>query len=110
MIFNIVILCVLAAVIIAITTKLVAGYKAATGTIWERVFSGAHDSATMLWGYITTAGGLGLVWADRAAQFFNLTEVQAFLSQHLSATSVGIAFTIIAVITIIARTRSLFSA
>ena len=48
-----------------------------------------------------------IVWADNAAQYFALPEVQAFIKDHLTPARVGVAMSLIALITIIARLRTL---
>ena len=105
----------LTAVFLAIVTlaaiygihRAVAAYREATGSTWQRLLATAGESATVLWSYIVAAGGVGLAWADEVAQFLNAPEVTSFIQQHLSPTNVGVAMTAIAVITIVARLRTL---
>lgn len=104
---NAIVLIAVAAVIVTIVGYLVSSYRKAQGSPWRKLLAGAKNSATVLWQYIVTAGGMVIVFADQAAAYFALPEVQAFIKDHLTPTRVGIAMTVIAVITIIARLRTL---
>lgn len=84
-------------------------FKAAEGNVWQRSVSATHDSAVMLWSYLTTFTGTLLVWADYAADFFNMQEVKDFMALHISPTRLGILIIAISVVTIVARVRTLFA-
>ncbi len=104
---NVVILIACGIGILAVVIKLITGYKSATGSPWDRIIASASQSATMLWNYIVAAGGLAVVWATEASQFFDMPQVTDFINKHLSPEGVGTAMTIIAIVGIIARLRTL---
>ena len=85
----------------------VSQYRVAIGSVWQRLISAAKNSATMLWQYVIVAASYVLVWADYGAGFFGLPEVQKFLADNVTPTRMGIVMMVIAVITILARLRSL---
>ena len=72
---DIIILLVLAAVIVTLVTGGIVRYRAAEGAPWKKLLTAASGSATILWQYIVAAGGVALVWAEQAAQFFKFPEV-----------------------------------
>lgn len=90
-----------------IVVKLVVGYATAEGSPWDRILASAKDSATILWNYIIAVSGALIIWADQAAAFFNMPEVQKFLTEHLTPARLGTALTVIAVVGIVARLRTL---
>lgn len=106
---NLVILIGLALLVVFIVGKIVVGYSQATGSPWERLLVSAKNSATVLWSYIVAAAGMILTWADQAAQYFNMPEVQQFLKDNLTPTRLATAMTVIAAVTIVARLRTLQS-
>jgi hypothetical protein len=61
----------------------------------------------VLWSYVVAASGALLAWSVTAADFLNLPEVRAFIDGHLKAEYVGVALTVIALVTIVARLRTL---
>lgn len=87
--------------------RIVAAYRAATGTVWERALATAKGSATILWQYVVGAAGVAMTYAAQVADFFNMPEVRDFITKQLTPTQVGIALVAIAAITVWARMRNL---
>lgn len=87
--------------------RVVARYRAATGSPWERLLASAKDSATILWHYAVMAGGLVVTGASTAADYLNMPEVDKFIHDFLTPQRAGVALMAIALVTIIARMRTL---
>lgn len=82
-------------------------FRAAVGSPWERALAAAKDSATVLWQYVVAFAGVAIAWAAQAADYLNLPEVRGFIQQNLQPEYVGAAFMAIAVVSIVARLRTL---
>lgn len=83
-------------------------YRAATGTMFQRAVSAAHDSATMLWQYIVLFSANLLAWSEKGAEALNLPDVQSFLTEHVKPGMLATVMTGIAIVTIVARLRGLW--
>ncbi len=79
----------------------------ATLTTWQRALHAASGSATVLWSYFLIVIGWALSGVGDLATALNMPEVQSFVHNNLPAEWVGIAVAGIAVVTIIARLRTL---
>lgn len=99
--------CLLAVVFVVI--RFVANFRAAQGTTWQRSVSAAHDSATMLWGYMLTVSGTMLGASVKVSDYLNLPEVRTFIEQNVQAEYLAYALLAIGVVTLAARARTLFS-
>lgn len=97
----------LAAALAYVAWRIVTRYSAATGTAWERLLATARDSATVLWQYFVVAIGAAIANLGAAAELLNMPEVKGFLQASLQPEYVGAAFAAIAVVTIVARLRTL---
>lgn len=98
---------VVAAAALYFVWRIVAAYRASTGTVWERVLGTAKGSATILWQYVVGAAGVGMTYAAQVADFFNMPEVRDFIAKQLTPTQVGVALLAIAAVTVFARMRTL---
>jgi len=81
------------------------GYRAATGTTWQRILAGAKGSATILWArfvQVVTAATMGLV---SLADFLNAPAVGTAIQTYLKPQYVAAAFVLIAAISEVARRR-----
>lgn len=85
-------------------------YRAAVGTTWQRSVIAAHDSAVMLWQYIVLFAADILAWSEKGAEALNLPEVQQFLTAYVTPKMLAGVVAGIAVITIVARLRTLLRA
>ena len=104
---NAVILTLVAALAAFAVYKFVERYREATGSTWQKLLTAAQGSASMLWHYITVAGGTVMVWSTNAADAFNLPDVRDFIQGHLSPEMFGITLVAIALIGMFARWRTL---
>jgi hypothetical protein len=107
--FTAIVLIATAAIFAACATWFLRSYRAATGTTWQRLLAASKDSATVLWGYIVGLAGTLLTWSVTAADFFNAPEVRTFVETNIKAEYLGAALTVIALVTIAARLRTLVS-
>jgi hypothetical protein len=83
-------------------------YRAAQGTVWQRLLAAGEGSATILWQYLVIAAGALLDWSVRAADALNQPDVANFIQTNISATTAAKIIAVIGFITILARLRSLW--
>jgi zinc transporter ZupT len=109
--FTVLVLIATAATFAACATWFVRSYRAATGTTWQRLLVASKDSATILWGYIVGTVGTLITWSSTAADALNLPEVNSFLTTYVAPypKALGAIVAGIALVTIVARLRSLVS-
>ena len=107
--FTLLVLIATAAIFAACATWFVRSYRAATGTTWQRLLVASKDSATILWSYIVGVVGTLITWSSTAADALNLPEVNSFLTTYVAPypKALGAIVAGIAVVTIVARLRSL---
>lgn len=98
---------VVAMAVLYFAWRVVAAYRKAEGTTWERVLATAKGSATVLWQYVVGAAGVAMTYAAQVADFFNMPEVRDFITKQLTPTQVGVALLVIAAVTVFARMRTL---
>lgn len=104
-----IILIVAAAGLAYMAYRVYENYRAATGTVAQRLLASTKNSATVMWGYIVTAGGMLLAWSEAGASLLNAPEVHDWLVAHMKPEHVGIAISVIGAITVLARLRSLLA-
>lgn len=104
---NAIILIPTAALFIWFGIKVYVTFQTETGSTWQKLLAATKDSATVLWSYIVGGAGMLIMSADKLADALNMPQVTSFIQQYLSPTSVGIAMCVIAIITVIARLRTL---
>ena len=95
------------AILAYIAYRVVLNYRAAEGTVWERLIVAAKNSATVLWQYVVIAGGTLLGWSVQLADALNMPEVRSVIQDNLKPEYVGLALVGIAIITVVARLRTL---
>ena len=95
------------AVSIFVVYRVVVNYRTAEGSVWERLIAAAKNSATVLWQYVVIAGGTLLGWSVQLADALNMPEVRSAIQDNLRPEYVGVALVGIAIITVIARLRTL---
>ena len=86
----------------------IVSYHNATGTAWQRAFTAAKGSATILWNGAVAAASAFLLLCSEAADAFNWPEVKTLIAQ-IPAQYVATAGLIIAGIGVVARLRTLQS-
>jgi hypothetical protein len=62
-----------------------------------------------LWGYFLLVASTLIGWADQASQFLNMPEVTNFIQTYFTSTRGAVIIASIAVITIVARLRTIWS-
>lgn len=82
------------------------GYKAATGTTWQRVLAGARGSATILWARFTQAVTAVVTIFVSMADLLNAPQVGQAIQQYVQPKYVAAVFVGIAIITEVARRRT----
>lgn len=81
------------------------GYRAATGTLWERLVAGAKGSATILWARFVQVVAALTTWLVSASDLLNAPSVGQAIQTYLKPEYVAAAFVLIAVISEVARRR-----
>jgi hypothetical protein len=102
-------LVIVAAALAYAVYRMAASYHAAEGSPWDKLLATAKNSATVLWQYIVAGGGVAMLYLGQAAELLNLPEMRTFIQEKLQPEYVGSALLAIAVITVIARLRTLRS-
>jgi hypothetical protein len=110
MVFNLLIACTSVVVITVIAIRVVARYRAAEGTTWERVKQTAEKSATLGVGYISAVGSSAVALASDIAQTINWTDGRAWIEANLPTKYVGFGILLLVLIFIAARVRSIIAA
>ena len=85
----------------------VMAYREAQGTVWERILSTSRDSATWLWGKFLFVAGLLIEAVNQLATYLDRPEVTTFVNSYVPPRYVAGVMVAIAVITLLARLRSL---
>jgi hypothetical protein len=89
--------------------RAIAVYRMSDGSPWDKLLATAKNSATVLWQYIVAGGGIAMLYLGQAAELLNMPEMRTFIQEKLQPEYVGSALLAIAVITIVARLRTLRS-
>jgi hypothetical protein len=84
-------------------------YRAAAGTTWQRVVHTAEGSATVLWAYITAAGGFALQLAGQGADVLEMPGVKDQIQALLKPEWVGGFLFLVGIVTLVARLRTLLA-
>lgn len=92
-----------------IVGRVIKVYATTTGTRWERLLATAKGSATILQQYVMIIGGAALVAVDKVLDVLNLGETQELIKQSVSPQVMGWVIVGTAMLTIVARLRSLWS-
>ena len=82
-------------------------YRATAGSPWDKLLATAKNSATVLWQYVVAGSGVVMLYAGQAADLLNMPEVRVFIQERMQPEYVGGALVAIAVITVVARLRTL---
>lgn len=98
----------LVAAVIFVGYRMVVGFRAAEGSIWQRLVTAGEDSATMTWGYVQIMVGGLLDILVKIAGYLNLPELANFIQLPAFSQYTSIAFIVIGAITLLARMRTLF--
>ena len=101
-----------AAVAIAIAiliARVIIVYATTSGTVRQRLLATAKGSWTILTQYAVITGSAIAIFADKLLGILQLPEAQAFMQQRLSPEILGWVTLAIAILTIVARMRSLFA-
>ena len=106
--FTIIILAFVAICLGSFIARFVQDMRHSEGGLWARAVAAAEDSATFLWCYFILVASTLIGWADQASQFLNMPEVTNFIHTYFTDTRGAMILAGIAVITILARMRSLF--
>lgn len=83
-------------------------YRKTTGTFWERIIPAAGNSATMLWGKFVLVLSAIVSQLNNIADLLGQPEIKDYIQATLgNPKSVATVMALIAIITMIARTRTL---
>lgn len=99
LVFNLVLIAV-------VGTIFVVKYREAVGSKWQRTLAATQGSASLLWHYTVLFASDLLLWSEKAAEFFNLTEVQGVIAK-LNPQLMAAALIVVTVVGIGARLRGL---
>jgi len=83
------------------------GYRAATGTTWQRLLSAGKDSATKLWAKLVGIVATILGFVSSGADYLNAPQVSAAIQQYAKPQWVAGIMLAVMVITELARNRTL---
>jgi hypothetical protein len=97
----------LVAVSAYLVIRVVTLYQAATGTVWNKLLATSRGSATIFTHFCVIVSGALVSSLDWIAQILNAPDVQSWIKAVITPTSVGAVMAGIAVITIVARLRTL---
>jgi|GEM_PF-6648267 hypothetical protein len=87
-----------------------AGYRAATGTVWQRLLAGARNSATMLWSKFCIILAAVVANLDQIADAIGQPEAKQYIADILgNPKAVAGVMLAITAVTMIARARTLTS-
>jgi hypothetical protein len=106
---SILILAVCALAVLVAAVRVVARYRRSEGSTWERVVHTAEGSATVLWAYITAAGGFALQLAGQGADMLELPGLKDQIQALLKPEWVGSFLFLVGLVTVVARLRTLLS-
>ena len=106
--FTLIFYLALAAGVAFIVGRVITVYASTKGTRWERLLATAKGSATILKEYVAILGGAALVAVDKVLDVLSLSETQLFLKQNVSAEVMGWVLIASALLTIVARLRTLW--
>jgi hypothetical protein len=84
-----------------------AGYAAAVGTLWERIKAAFQFSTTIVWAFAVRTIDALAGSVDGIAGWTNMPEVQAVVQRFLTPEAAMVMMLVIAVVSEIARRRSL---
>jgi hypothetical protein len=84
-----------------------AGCAAAVGTPWQRIKNAFHCSTTIIWAFAVRTIDALAGSVDGIAGWMNMPEVQAIVQRFLAPEAAMVMTLVIAVVTEIARRRSL---
>jgi hypothetical protein len=99
--------CLLVAALAYIIIDAVISYRAAVGTVWQRLLAAGKESATILWARFTVVVGVvvnGLVWM---ADVLHAPEVANAIQTYGGPKAAAAVLIVVAVITEMARRRTL---
>jgi len=82
-------------------------YKAATGTVWQRLYAAGMDSATIFWAALMSWVTVAFNFILNIADFFGATEFRDFITQHFSVQWASAIFLGGMFVIVLARLRSL---
>ncbi|HLY91319.1 MAG TPA: hypothetical protein VKQ27_20205 [Acetobacteraceae bacterium] len=77
------------------------------GMLWQRILHGGMGSSTVLVSYLTLIGGWCMTAAGQIGDLVGQPAVHEWLNAHLSAEGMGAVMAGVAVLTFIARLRTL---
>jgi hypothetical protein len=98
---------IITAALIYIVVDAVMSYRAAVGSVWQRLLAAGKDSATILWArFVVVAAWIvnALVWL---AELLNAPNVAAAIQQYGGPKTVAAIMVTVAFITELARRRTL---
>ena len=99
--------CALAVVVAAV--RIAVRYRQSEGATWARIVHTAEGSATVLWAYITAAGGFVLQLAGQGADMLELPGMKDQIQALLKPEWVGGFLFLVGLVTVAARLRTLLS-
>src|SRR5918993_4505920 len=97
--------CALAVVVAAV--RIAIRYRQSAGSTWERIVHTAEGSATVLWAYVTAAGGFALQLAGQGADMLELPGMKDQIQTLLKPEWVGSFLFLVGLVTVVARLRTL---
>ena len=104
---NLIFLIIFAVPIVAILLHAIVYYRAAQGTVWQKLLATSRDSATWLWAKVLLVAGLIIEGMAQAADFFQMPDVDSFIRTKIPVDYLGYALLAIAFMTFAARARRL---
>jgi lysozyme len=98
-----------ALLVAAAVVRIAVRYRASAGTTWQRIIHTAEGSATVLWAYVTAAGGFALQLAGQGADVLEMPGVKDQIQALLEPEWVGSFLFLVGMVTLLARLRTLLA-
>jgi hypothetical protein len=87
--------------------RVIAFYRAATGTVWQRLYTATKDSATLFWGMIVAAVTAAFNGVMNLSDALGAPEVRTFITENFSPQVASAIIVGVVILLSIARLRTL---